>query len=139
MSALRIERHNGRRGWTDALRLRVFRLRADVREAEGRSVARPRPDDERDLAREPAVTIRDIRTRVRLWLLGPDRALTRATHRVTQPADRQKALRTWRRAAAIWCATRFEQHAAGGPIESNWKPAMTHGRRVVGLRARADD
>ena len=49
----------------------------------------------------------------------------RCGHRITYPADRQKAIRTWRRAAAVWMNSRFAEDRVDG-----WKPAQ-HPERVV--------
>ena len=48
----------------------------------------------------------------------------RCGHRITQPGERQKAIRTWRRAAQVWMNERFAEDAVVG-----WHPARTE--RVV--------
>ena len=60
--------------------------------------------------------------RLRLWLMGPDRWISRrCRHRVTQPGQREKAIQFWRLCAGAWCATRF------GTLEG-WKPAEVERR-----------
>ena len=48
----------------------------------------------------------------------------RCGHRITYPANRTQAIRTWRRAANVWINSRFAEDQV-----TAWKPATTE--RVV--------